>query len=160
MRSDYSNLLGHSGGSGYASRSTGYQYGTILQPKCKCSTACHQTRIPHPALKKIDSAAWLHDPFQPLLLQMETSEWWKKGTMITETHPDVMRTVEFLPDQVIGISIRNSHQTINLAHDNPQAEAGKIIIMMTTIDKTRKRNNSPIPSYQQEQRMKTGCRPC
>ena len=69
----------------------------ILQLKCKCSTAHHQTRTHHPALIKTDQAAWPHEPFQLLLLHMETSEWSKKRTMITKEHPDVTKTIEILP---------------------------------------------------------------
>ena len=73
-----------------------------------------------------------------------------------EEHLDVMRTIKISPAQVIGILVRNIHHTINLAHDDPLAEAGKRIVMMTTISKTRKLNTSPVPSYPQEQRTKTG----
>ena len=52
--------------------------------------------------------------------------------------------------------IRIGHHTINLAQDTPMAEVGERIIMVTIISETRKLNTSPIPSYQQEQRMKTG----
>ena len=124
----------------------------ILQLKCKCSTTFHQTRTYHPALIKIDQAAQLHKPFQLPLLQMETSEWSKKRTMIMEEHPDMMKTIEILPAQVIRIG----HQTINLAQDTSIAKAGKRIVMVTIIGETRKLNTSPVPSYQQEQRTKTG----
>ena len=67
----------------------------ILQLKCKCSTACHQTRTHHPALIKTDQAPWPHEPFQLPLLHMETSEWSKKRTMIMEEHPDVTKTIDF-----------------------------------------------------------------
>ena len=69
-----------------------------------------------------------------------------------EEYPDVMKTIEILPTQVIRIS----HHTINLAQDAPMAEAEERIIMVTIISETRKLNTSPIPSYQQEQRTKTG----
>ena len=72
--------------------------------------------------------------------------------MITEEHPDVTKTVEILPTQVIRIG----HHTINLAQDTPMAKAGERIIMVTIIGEIRKLNTSPTPSYQQEQRMKTG----
>ena len=124
----------------------------ILQLKCKCSTACHQTRTHHPALVKTDQAAWSHEPFQVLLLHMETSEWLKKRTMIMEEHPDVMKTIEILPTQVIRIG----YHTINLAQGAPMAEVGERIIMVTIIGETRKLTTSPIPSYQQGKRMKTG----
>ena len=124
----------------------------ILQLKCKCSTAHHQTGTHHPALVMTDQVAWLHKPFQLLFLHMETSEWSKKRTMIMEEHPDVMKTIEILPTQVIRIS----HHTINLAQGAPMAEVGERIIMVTIISETRKLNTSPIPSYQQEQSTKTG----
>ena len=69
-----------------------------------------------------------------------------------EEHPDMMKTIEILPTQVIRIG----HHTINLAQGTPMAEVGERIIMVTIIGKTRKLNTSPVPSYQQEQRMKTG----
>ena len=124
----------------------------ILQLKCKCSTACHQTRTHHPALVKTDQVAWQHEPFQLPLLHMETSEWSKKRTMIMEEHPDMMKTIEILPPQVIRIG----HHTINLAQGAPMAKAEERIIMVTIIGETRKLNTSPVSSYQQEQRMKTG----
>ena len=74
--------------------------------------------------------------------------------MITEEHPDVTKTIEILSAQVIRI--RNGHHTINLAQDALIAEAGGRIIKMTIIGKTRRLNTSPIPSYQQEWRTKTG----
>ena len=116
----------------------------ILQLKCKCSTAHCQTRTHHPALIKTDQAAWPHKPFQLLLLHMETSELSKKRTMIMEEHPDVTKTIEFLPTQVIRIS----HHTINLAQGASMAKVGERIIMVTIISETRKLNTSPIPSYQ------------
>ena len=124
----------------------------ILQLKCKCSTACHQTGIHHPALMKKDQVAWPHEPFQLPLLHMETSEWSKKRTMIMEEHPDVTKTIEILPTQVIRIGCH----TINLAQGTPMAKVGERIIMVTIIGEIRKLNTSSIPSYQQEQRMKTG----
>ena len=51
---------------------------------------------------------------------METSEWLKKRTMIMEEHPDVTKTIEYLPAQVIRIG----HHTINLAQGTPMAEVG------------------------------------
>ena len=124
----------------------------ILQLKCNCSTADHQTRTHHPALIKTDQVAQPHKPFQLPLLHMETSEWSKKRIMITEEHPDVMKTIEILPTQVIRIG----HHTINLAQGIPMAEVGERIIMVTIIGETKKLNTSPVPSYQQEQRTKTG----
>ena len=93
---------------------------SILQLKCKCSTVRHQTRTHHPALTKTDQLPLLH---------METSEWLKKRTMIMEEHPDMMKTIEILPTQVIRIG----HHTINLAQGTPMAEAGERIIMVTII---------------------------
>ena len=53
--------------------------------------------------------------------------------MITEEHPDVMKTGEILPSQVIRIG----HHTINLAQGTPMAEVGERIIMVTIIGKIR-----------------------
>ena len=69
-----------------------------------------------------------------------------------EEHPDMTKTIEILPTQVIRIG----HHTINLAQGAHMAEVGERIVMVTIISETRKLNTSPIPSYQQEQRMKTG----
>ena len=83
---------------------------------------------------------------------METSERLKKRTMIMEEHPNMTKTIEILPTQVIRIG----HHTINLAQDAPMADVGERIIMVIIIGETRKLNTSPVPSYQQEQRTKTG----
>ena len=76
----------------------------------------------------------------------------KERTMIMEEHPDVTKTIEILPAQVIRIG----HHTINLAQGTPMAKVGERVIMVTIIGETRKLNTSPVPSYQQEQRTKIG----
>ena len=49
-----------------------------------------------------------------------------------------------------------AHSTINLAQGAPMAQAREKTIMVTIIGETRKLNTSPVPTYQQEQKTKTG----
>ena len=51
-----------------------------------------------------------------------------------EEHPDVTKTIEILPAQVIGIG----HHTINLAQGAPMAEVREKIIMVTIIGQDKK----------------------
>ena len=71
-------------------------------------------------------------------------------------HLDVTEIVEFSLTQVAEILKRDIHQIEDLVHDNPLAEAGEITIMMITTNVARRTNTNPDPTYQLEQRMKTG----
>ena len=64
--------------------------------------------------------------------------------------------LQFSCTQVTESLKRDIHQIEDLVHDDPPAEAGEITIMMTTTNVTGRMNTSPIPTYQLEQRMKTG----
>ena len=69
---------------------------------------------------------------------------------------DVTEIIEFSLAQVAEILKRDIHQIKDLVHDNPPAEAREITIMITTTNMARRMNTNPIPTYQLEQRMKTG----
>ena len=64
--------------------------------------------------------------------------------------------IEFSLAQVAETLKRDIHQIKDLVHDNPPAEAGEFTIMMTTTNVARRLNTNPIPTYQLEQRTKTG----
>ena len=117
----------------------------LLQLKCKCLTAHHQTRTHHPASIKTNQVAWPHKPFQLLLLHMETSEWLWKRAMIMEEHPDMTKVIEILAAQVEGIG----HHTIGLAQDITIAKVREKTVMVTINSKTRKLNTNPVSTYQQ-----------
>ena len=76
--------------------------------------------------------------------------------MVTREHLDMTETVEFSLTQVTEILKRNIHQIDDLVHDIPPAKAGEITVMMTTTNIAGGTIANPIPSYQLEQRMRTG----
>ena len=83
------------------------------------------------------------------------SDWSRAKTLVAREHLNVTETVEFSPTQVTEVLKRNIHQIKDLVHDNPPAEAREITVTMTTINIAGRVTN-PIPSYQLEQRMRTG----
>ena len=124
--------------------------------KCKFSTAHHLTGLFHLVLIKIEQAAWLHDHSRLLFLLQEISDWSSAKTVVMREHLDVTETVEFSVTQVTEILKRNIHQIKDLVHDDPPAEAGEITIMITTTNVAGGMSANPIPSYQLEQRTRTG----
>ena len=62
------------------------------------------------------------------------------------------KAIEILAAQVKGIG----HHTIGLAQDVTIAEVREKTVMVSINSKTRKLNANPIPTYQQEQKTKTG----
>ena len=123
--------------------------------KCKFSTAHHPTRILHLVPTKIEQAAQPHSHFRLLLLLQETSDWSKAKTVVMREHLDVTEIIGFSLTQVAETLKRDIHQIKDLVHDDLPAEAGEITIMMTTTNVART-NMNPIPTYQLEQRTKTG----
>ena len=124
--------------------------------KCKFSTAHHLTRILHLVLTKIEQVAQPHDHFRLLLLLQETSDWSKAKTVVMREHLDMTEIIEFSLTQVAETLKRDVHQIEDLVHDNPPAEAREITVMMTTTNMARRMNTNPVPTYQLDQRMKTG----
>ena len=124
--------------------------------KCKFSTAHHLTGILHLVLIKIEQVAQPHNHSRLLLLMQEISDWSRAKTVVMREHLDMTETVEFSLAKVTEILKRNVHQIKDLVHDNPPAEAGEITVMMTTTNIGGRMIANPVPSYQLEQRMRTG----
>ena len=97
-----------------------------------------------------------HDHSRLLLLLQEISDWSRAKTVVMREHLDVTETIEFLLTQMTEILKRNIHQIEDLVHNNPPAKAREITIMMTTTNVAGRMIANPIPSYQLEQRMRTG----
>ena len=69
---------------------------------------------------------------------------------------DVNETVEFTLAQVIGVWKGDVHQIENLVHDDLPAKAGEITVLMTITNVVEETITSPAPSYQLEQKRRTG----
>ena len=124
--------------------------------KCKFSTAHHLTGILHLVPTKIEQAAQPLGHFRlPLLLQ-ETSDWSKPKTVAMRGHLDVTEIIEFSLTQEVETLKRDIHQIEDLVHNDPPAKARQTTIMMTTTNVARRMNTNLIPTYQLEQRTKTG----
>ena len=124
--------------------------------KCKFSTAHDLTGILHLVLTRIEQVAQVHDHSRLLLLLQEIWDWSRPKTVVMREHLDVTETVEVSPAQVTEILKRNVCQIEDLVHDDPPAEAGEITIMMTATNIAGRMITNPVPSYQLEQRMRTG----
>ena len=127
-----------------------------LHLKCKFSTAHHLTGILHLVLMKIEQVAWLHDHSRLLLLLQEISDWSRAKTVVVREHLDVTETIEFSLAQVTEILKRNIHQIKDLVHDDPPAKAREITVMMSTTNVAGKTITNHVPTYQLEQRTRTG----
>ena len=68
----------------------------------------------------------------------------------------MIEIVEFSLTEVTEVLRRNIHQIEDLVHDDPPAEASEITILMTTTNMAGRMNTNPVPTYQLEQKMKTG----
>ena len=64
IRSDYSDHLGHSSGSGYASRDTGYRYGTNTVSKVQVFNSTPPNRNPPPGTHKDRTSGLATQSFQ------------------------------------------------------------------------------------------------
>ena len=127
-----------------------------LHPRCKSSATCHPTGILQLALIRKEQVAQPHGCSKlPLILQ-ETSEWFGTKIVAMREQLDVNNTIEFLLAQVIGVWKRDIHQIKNLVPNNLPAKTGEIAILMTTTNIVEETITSPAPSYQLEQRWRTG----
>ena len=131
---------------------------TVLtpHPRCKFSTACHPTGTLHLALIRKGQVAQPHDHSKLPLILWETSELFRAKTVVMREQLDVNETVEFSLTQVIGVWKGDVHQIENLVHNDLPAEAGEITVLMTTTNTVEETITSPTPSYQLEQKRRTG----
>ena len=65
-------------------------------------------------------------------------------------------TIEVLLTQVIGVWKGDIHQIENLVPNDLPAKAREITVLMTTTNIVEETITSPVPSYQLEQRRRTG----
>ena len=131
---------------------------TVLTPcpSCKFSTACHPTGTLHLALIVKGQVAWPHDHSKlPLILQ-ETSELFRAKTVVTREQLDMNKTIEFSLTQVIGVWKGDIHQIKNLVHNDLPAKAREITVLMTPTNVVEETITSPTPSYQLQQKRRTG----
>ena len=77
-------------------------------------------------------------------------------TVVTREQLDMNETIEFSLTQVIGVWKGDIHQIENLVHDDLPANAREITVVMTTTNVVEETITSPTPSYQLEQRRRTG----
>ena len=64
--------------------------------------------------------------------------------------------IELSLAQVAEILKRDIHWIEDLIHNDPPAKARESTIMMTITNVARRMNTNPIPTYQLEQKMRTG----